>query len=322
MKFDSKENYRHFNFSYHELYEQCLEKLTYFLEDIDELSKIGFTSERVQKFKTSIDQLAETKEEILFIKIITEKTLYKDTKRKQLEKNIEEIIRIVQYSLVNKPSISKSFGFYGAKRLCDKELILAVENLVEKATKHFILLEASGLQFEKIQQLYTLKEEFRDLIESIEVEADQQFRNGSEKLRIGNALYDEMVTLCMLAGNYFEDKDFQKYTNYVIYNLNSSEQRRSGCVLAKSVVSRNFESLMDNTCLNISNEGITNLDFYFLDQYQNDNPVQTVITVFSNQKSQVKAKDLGYDLQENCTVFHIRNSHPFENGFYKIYIEG
>lgn len=322
MKYHSRENYKHFNLSYSELYEQCLEKFSHFNEDLKELSKIGFTIERVQKFKELIDQLAETEEDILFIRKITEKTLHKDLKRKQLEKHIEDIIRIVQYSLVNKPSIYKSFGFYGSKRLCDNELILAVENLIEKTTKHFVLLESSGLRFEKIQELYTCKEDFRDLLTSIESEADRQMQSGAERLRISNALYDEMVTLCMLAGAFFENHDFQKYSNYVIYNQNSSEQRRSGCVLPLTESSRNFESIMDNTLFNISNEGITNLEFYFLSINQNDLPAIPFLTLLPSQEKKVIAKDLGFDIQSNRVIFHIRNLHPFENGFYKIYIEG
>ncbi len=315
-----KEKTRKFNFSYGELYQQALEKSIFFRRDASILSLRGVTSNDLDVFDDLITAFKETKEDIIFTGLISDATQAKDEKRKQLEILGRDLLGIAETVYKGKSGIYASFGFTNLGRLNDAEILIAAETLYSKVQEYSAALTPRGLTPAMITELRTVMDELEPLVKYLVAAKSDRDLNTSNRYTISNNLYTTMIDLCLIAANYFQDRDASKYSDYVIYGTSATAQTRSGTVNPNTIASRSFSGLSPETVLKLKNEGSGALDFYF-STTDGGNPISEIVSVPAYQEHIHSVQKLGYDVQTGAVKFNIRNVSESEISSYLIRIE-
>jgi hypothetical protein len=315
-----KEKTRKFNFSYGELLQQSLEKSTFFRRDASTLALRGITSNDLDVFDDLITAFKETKEDIIFTGLISDATQSRDEKRKQLEILGRDLLGIAETVFKSKSGIYASFGFTNLSKMNDGEILLAAETLYSKVQEYTAALTPRGLTPAMITELRTVLDEFEPLVKYLVAAKSDRDLNTSNRYTISNNLYSTMIELCLIAANYFQDRDAGKYSDYVIYGSSTTSQTRSGTLNPKSIVSRTFTGLTPETVLKLKNEGTGSLDFYF-STTEGGNPISAIVTVPAYQEHIHTVNKLGYDVPTGSIKLNIRNLNETEISSYLIRIE-
>lgn len=315
-----KEKTRKFNFSYGELYQQALEKSIFFRRDASLLALRGVTSNDLDVFDDLITAFKETKEDIIFTGLISDATQAKDEKRKQLEILGRDLLGIAETVYKGKSGIYASFGFTNLGRLNDAEILIAAETLYSKVQEYSAALTPRGLTPAMITELRTVMNELEPLVKYLVAAKSDRDLNTSNRYTISNNLYTTMIDLCLIAANYFQDRDASKYSDYVIYGTSATAQTRSGTVNPNTITSRSFSGLSPETILKLKNEGSGALDFYFSTTEGGD-PISAIVSVPAYQEHIHPVQKLGYDVPTGAVKFNIRNLSETEISSYLIRIE-
>lgn len=300
--------------------QQVFEKSTFLRRDASLLAQRGITSANLDAFDAMISDFRTIKEDGIYLGLISDAIQQRDSKRKQVTLMSRDIIGIAETVYGKKSGIYKSFGTNFSESLSDGKFLLSVETLHSKATEYSAELIPRGLTTEMLAEFKTLIEELEPMMKyaaSIKSERDINTRN---RHTIANQLYAEMTKLCLIAGNYFKDRDSSRFSDYVIYSQGKAAQSRSGTLSPKSIVSRNFTGLKSGVLIKLKNEGTGSLDFYFSTS-EEGMPVSEIYTVAAYQEKVVAIESLGYDAEAGVTKFTIRNLSDSETSSYLVKME-
>jgi len=309
-----------FNFSYGELLQQALEKSTFFRRDESILAQRGVTSNNLDVFDDLITSFRETKEDNIFLGLISDAIQKRDDKRKQVELIGRDIVGIAETVYGSKSGIYKSFGFTSSKSLNDGEFLIAADTLHSKATEYSASLNPRGLTIQMLTEFRNLIDELEPLVKYLAAAKSDRDINTRTRHTIANSLYAEMTALCLIAGNYFKDRDAARYSDYVIYYQSKTAQTRSGTLNPKTIISRSFTGLTSGLLLKLKNEGTGPLDFYF-STTEGGVPITESITIPQYQEQTVTIEAMGYDSQTGAIKFNIRNSSETDTTSYLVRIE-
>lgn len=311
---------RKFALSYGELLQQVFEKSTFLRRDESMLAQRGITSADLDAFDAMIGAFRALKEDSIYIGLISDAIQQRDDKRKQVTLMCRDIIGIAETVYGKKSGIYKSFGTSFSESLSDGKFLIAVETLYSKANEYSEALNPRGLTTEMLAEFKTRIEELEPLMKyaaSIKSERDINTRN---RHTIANQLYAEMTKLCLIACNYFKDRDSSRFADYVIYSQGKAAQSRSGTLPPKSIVSRSFTGLKAGVLFKLKNEGTGSLDFYF-STTEEGLPVTERYTVPAFQEKVVAIESLGYDAEAGVTKFTVRNLSDSETSSYLVRVE-
>ena len=315
-----KESITKFRFSYGELMQQAMEKSTFLRRDAVILANRGVTANDLDVLDDLITAFKETRDDNSFIGLITDATVKKDAKRKQVEIMGRDILGIAELALGSKSGIYKSFGFVNLGKLNDGEIIRQAFELHTKANEFMSDISAKGLTPAMLTEFRTLIDELDPLVRYAQAIKSDRDANTEVRRNAANALYEKMADLCRAGVIYFQDRDPAKYSDYVLYGKSATSQSRSGNVSPNSITSRPFNGLSPETILRIKNEGTGSLDFYF-STTEGGNPTTLVVTVLEFQEQSYSASEMGYDIQTGAIKFNIRNLSQTEYSSYLIRIE-
>lgn len=315
-----KEKIRKFNFSYGELLQQSMEKSTFFRRDASILALRGVTTDELDAFDDKITAFRETKDDIAFAGLISDASQTRDEKRKELEIAGRDLLGIAETVFKSKNGIYSSFGFTNLARMSDGELLVAADNLYLKVQEYSSQLNTRGLTPAMVTNFRTLMDELDPLVKYLAAAKSDRDLNTRNRNAIANELYASMVDLCLIAANYFQDRDSSRYSDYTIYSSSSTAQTRSGTLNPGKIVSRSFTGLSSETILKFKNEGTGPLDFYF-STTEGGNPVTLFITVPAYQEHPHTAGELGYDVPTGAIKFNVRNASETDTSSYLVRIE-
>lgn len=308
-----------FRFSYGDLLQHAFEKTTFLHRDASILAQRGVTNKDLEDFDNLIHSFIETKEDIAFTGQITDVAQTRDIKRKEVEIMGRDILGIAETVYKGQSGVYKSFGFVNLSRLSDGDFIMAANTLYDKATQYLSELTAKGLTPAMLLEFRKMIDELPPLVNNLASIKSERDINTEIRRNAANKLYETMADLCLIAVNYFKDRDAAKYSDYVIYRKGPTSQTRKGIVKPKTTISRNLKGVRADTLFKIKNEGQGELDFYF-STTEAGNPVTLFKTVPAYQEHSHSATELGYDGQTGAIKFNIRNTSETVNSHYSLKI--
>jgi hypothetical protein len=208
---------RKYNLTQGELLQLAIEKSTFFKRDQATLAQRGITADNLDALETLIHAFRATKEDTIYRGLIHEAIEKRNAKRKQLELLGRDIIGIAATVFAKKSSILKSFGFAKASNLSDGKLMIAASTLLSKATEHSTTMIPRGLTLAMLAEFNQLIDELEPLVKNLAAIKSERDINTQNRLTVANNLYAELKHLCLIAANYYKDRDSARYPDYLIY---------------------------------------------------------------------------------------------------------
>ena len=190
---------RKHNFPDADLYLQCMERIRYAHRDANYFKTYGYDLERLKKFKVMCDKFRDLPDDDELVgdqMILTEKKFKASDK---LKAAIRSLMMRVSMKFSNRTGRYRKFGTAKMGDMTDAQLVFCGRRVVRVARQQIDFLSETGLNETVINKVTEATQEFE---RSVNIQHDKVAdRDISVELRVekGNALYEELVTLCNLS---------------------------------------------------------------------------------------------------------------------------
>jgi len=215
---------RKHNFPDADLYLQCIERIRYAHRDADFFQQYGYDLERLKKFKVMCDKFRELHDDD---ELIGEQMMMTDKKYKAAEKirsAIRSLMTRVAMKFSNRTGRYRKFGTAKLGDMTDAQLIFCARRVIRVARQQIDFLADVGVNENVLRRI---SESCQDFERAVNIQQDRiADRDIAVERRVekGNDLYEELVTLCNIGKDIWEEKDPVKYENYCIYESNNDQK--------------------------------------------------------------------------------------------------
>ena len=224
---------RKHNFPDADLYLQCIERIRYAHRDKDYFEQYGYDLERLKKFKVMCDKFKDLPDDDELVgeqMIMTEKK-YKTSEK--LRSAIRSLMTRVAMKFSNRTGRYRKFGTAKLGDMTDAQLIFCARRVIRVARQQIDFLADVGVNENVLRRITEASQEFE---RSVNIQQDRVAdRDIAVERRVerGNVLYDELVTMCNIGKDIWEEKDPAKYENYCIYESNNDQKKARKARLAE-----------------------------------------------------------------------------------------
>lgn len=183
--------------------------------DLADLAARNINAAAVNAFKAVITNFENTTsdEELLGeLKAATDaKNAVADSIRKAIRpiRNMAEIV-------YNSKGKYTSFGFEDMANMSDGDLYRLAKRVVRVGTKFLADLAPQGLTAAQLNNLATLATSFDAAIDDVEDKIENRDIETQDRIKKGNALWDEMTKLGSVGRSVYEDINEAKYNDYLL----------------------------------------------------------------------------------------------------------
>ncbi len=216
---------RKHNFPDADLYLQCLEHIRYAHRDAEYFGQYGYDLERLKKFKVMCDKFRELPDDDELVgdqMIMTEKK-YKAAEK--LKAAIRSLMTRVGMKFSNRTGRYRKFGTAKLGDMTDAQLIFCARRVIRVARQQIDFLDDVGVNENVLRRITEASQEFE---RSVNIQQDKVAdRDIAVERRVekGNDIYDELVVLCNIGKDIWDDKDPTKYENYCLYESNNEQKK-------------------------------------------------------------------------------------------------
>ena len=311
-----------FSFSYAELMRLTYEKEALLTRDVTELTPRGITTARLTAFNGLRTAFVAIPSDSTVVATISQATRDRDLAAYALRTAIRDIQGIAANTFGEGSPEHKAFAPKGMSEATPGELLLLAPTIVAQGNLFLTAMTPKGLTAAMLTDVTNKGNTLKTKITAFELAEGSQPITTANRHKAANALYSEMSNMCQAANNYYKERDPIKAEQYVIYDLGTNVQQRTGSVAVKATVSREIDELKNKSLFKFKVIGNSDLQFYFSKTEAGD-PGPKSLTVQPNLTiyKEATAADLGYDKENGVTQFCIRNVGTAESG-YRIFIEG
>lgn len=193
---------------------QSAEMLKLFLErDIADLAARGMGAAQIAELDTLTQEFKEQKPDTWWRSNLKEVVAQRDALRTELQYTIEEIRVICSVVFKQSPTYN-SFQFEGLSRVNNKEYIVRVQTIIDRATEHSAELSPKGINAAMITALTATLEAFDNKRDQADIAESVRNNKTLERIQKGNELWNLVDEYARLANIYYKRRDAAKANDY------------------------------------------------------------------------------------------------------------
>jgi hypothetical protein len=227
---------RKHNYPDADLHLQCLERIRYAHRDMELFKQYGYDLERLKQFKAMCDRFRELPDddEMLGDQMITTEKKYKAADK--LKSAIRSLMTRVEMKFNNRTGRYRKFGASKLNDMSDAQLIFCARRVVRVARQQIDFLEDVGVNENILGRITEACKDFENAVNIQQDKVSDRDIGVERRIEQGNLIYDELVTLCNVGKDIWENKDPQKYDNYCLYESNNEQKKARKAKLAAAAV--------------------------------------------------------------------------------------
>ncbi len=218
------DNRKH-NYPDADLHLQCLEKLRAAHQDLEKFKQYGYGIERMVQFKSLCDRFRDLPDDDEYIgdqMILTEKK-YKAADK--LRNAIRSLMTRVEMKFNNRTGRYRKFGASKLGDMTDAQLLFCARRVIRVARQQIDFLEDVGVKENILNKISTEAQTFENTVNLQQDKVADRDIGVERRVDQGNAIYEELVTLCNIGKDIWNDKDAAKYERYCLYESNNEQKK-------------------------------------------------------------------------------------------------
>ncbi len=227
-----QDTHRKHNFPDADLYLQCIERIRYAHRDLEQFDQYGYDLERLKKFKAMCDRFKELPDddELLGDQMILTEKKYKAAEK--LKASIRSLMTRVALKYNNRTGRYRKFGATKLGDMTDAQLIFCGRRVIRVARQQIDFLDDVGVNERIISKISTATQEFENAVNLQQDRIADRDIGVERRVDYGNEIYDELVVLCNIGKDIWDNIDKAKYENYCLYESNNEQKKERKARLA------------------------------------------------------------------------------------------
>ena len=223
---------RKHNYPDADLHQQCLEKIRYAHRDIELFQQYGYDLERLKSFKTLCDRFRELPddEELIGDQMIVTEKKYKAAEK--LKAAIRSLMTRVALKYNSRTGRYRKFGTAKLGDMTDAQLLFCARRVVRVARQQIDFLAEVGVNELITGRIIDAARDFENVVNLQQDRLADRDIGVERRVEQGNVIYDELVILCNIGKDIWDNKDVPKYENYCLYESNNEQKKARKARLA------------------------------------------------------------------------------------------
>jgi hypothetical protein len=124
----------------------------------------------------------------------------------------------------NRSGRNRKFGAGKLGDMTDAQLIFCARRVVRVARQQIDFLDDVGVNENVLGRISDACQVFENAVNLQQDKVADRDIGVERRVELGNEIYDELVILCNIGKDIWENKDQQKYDNYCIYESNNDQK--------------------------------------------------------------------------------------------------
>lgn len=211
---------RVYNFPDADLYVQCIERLKYAKRDIKAFVEYGYDKDKMESLYARCERFKELPNDDEAVgdqMIVTQK---KYDAADKLRAAIRSLMTRVAVKYHNKSGRYRKFGTAKLGDMTDAQLLFCGRRVARVARQQIDFLEEVGMNEKVISKVVNAYQAFENAMHIQQDKISERDISVERRVDLGNKIYQDLVILCNIGKDIWEDKDSARYENYVIYESN------------------------------------------------------------------------------------------------------
>lgn len=227
-------NNRKHNYPDADLHLQCLEKLRSAHQDLKHFEQYGYGVEKMIAFKALCDRFRDLPDddELLGDQMLLTEKKYKAADK--LKGAIRSLMTRVEMKFNNRTGRYRKFGAAKLGDMTDAQLLFCSRRVVRVARQQIDFLEEVGVNENILGKITEAAQEFENALNLQQDKVADRDIGVERRVEQGNVIYDELVTLCNIGKDIWDNKDKAKYELYCLYESNNEQKKARKEKLAAS----------------------------------------------------------------------------------------
>lgn len=216
---------RKHNYPDADLYLQCIEKLRAANRDLEIFKQYGYDLERMKKFKAMCDRFRELPDDD---ELVGDQMLLTEKKYKAADKlraAIRSLMTRVKMKFNDRTGRYRKFGTSKLGDMTDAQLLFCARRVVRVARQQIDFLDEVGVNENILGKIMDASREFENAVNLQQDKVADRDIGVERRTSRGNEIYDELVTLCEIGKDIWDNKDKAKYEQYCLYESNNEQKK-------------------------------------------------------------------------------------------------
>lgn len=216
--------HRQYNFPDADLYLQCLERIRYAQRDLEILKTYSYDADRLKKFLNLTEKFKNLPDDDELVgdqMVVTDK---KYQAAEQLKASIRSLMTRVEIKYSNRSGRYRKFGTSKLGDMTDAQLLFCGRRVVRVARNQIDFLADVGVNENIIRKVQDAAQDFENAMNIQQDKVADRDISVENRIELGNKLYQELIVLCNIGKDVWDNKDALKYENYVIYESNNDQK--------------------------------------------------------------------------------------------------
>ncbi|HFA51853.1 MAG TPA: hypothetical protein ENJ95_22785 [Bacteroidetes bacterium] len=220
QKFNRKHNYPDAD-----LYLQCIEKLRAAHTDRKHFQQYGYDLERMKKFKAMCERFSKLPgdDELLGDQMILTEKKYKAADK--LRSAIRSLMTRVEMKFNNRTGRYRKFGAAKLGDMTDAQLLFCARRVIRVARQQIDFLADVGVNENILGRISTEAQNFELAVNLQQDKVADRDIGVDRRVQQGNEIYDELIVLCNIGKDIWDNKDKGKYEQYCLYESNNEQKK-------------------------------------------------------------------------------------------------
>ncbi|MEO1263769.1 MAG: hypothetical protein AAFZ15_33485 [Bacteroidota bacterium] len=226
-------NNRKHNYPDADLHYQCLEKLKYAHKDLQQFEQYGYGVEKMLAFKALCDRFRDLPDddELLGDQMLLTEKKYKAAEK--LKSAIRSLMTRVSMKFNNRTGRYRKFGAAKIGDMTDAQLLFCARRVVRVARQQIDFLDEVGVNEDVLGKVTNASQEFERAVNLQQDKVADRDIGVERRVEVGNKIYDELITLCDIGKDIWDNKDKAKYELYCLYESNNEQKKARKARLAE-----------------------------------------------------------------------------------------
>jgi len=216
---------RKHNYPDADLYLQCIEKLRAANRDLTLFKQYGYDLERMKKFKAMCDRFRELPDddELLGDQMVLTEKKYKGADK--LRSAIRSLMTRVKMKFNDRTGRYRKFGASKLGDMTDAQLLFCARRVVRVARQQMDFIADVGVNENVLGKIISAAQEFENAVNLQQDKVADRDIGVERRTTNGNEIYNELITLCEIGKDIWDNKDKAKYEQYCLYESNNEQKK-------------------------------------------------------------------------------------------------
>jgi len=217
---------RVYNFPDADLYVQCIERLKYAKRDLKEFKEYGYGKQKMETFYARCEQFKDlpNDDEVVGDQMIVTQKKYDAAEK--LKAAIRSLMTRVAVKYHNKSGRYRKFGTAKLGDMSDAQLLFCGRRVVRVARQQLDFLAEVGINEKIISKVVDAYQAFENAMHIQQDKVSDRDIGVERRVEIGNKIYNELVVLCNIGKDIWNESDAVRYQNYCIYESNNDQKKK------------------------------------------------------------------------------------------------